>query len=194
MKFTCIDACGRVLSQGVAAHPEALAADGLTVICGELAPPHTYREGDAWVPIPPSPSRQHKFDWTTKQWRDPRSIEQRRQAQWLAIKRARATAEAAGFTWNGARFDSDAVAQSRIQGAVQLATLANANSQPFSIDWTLADNTVRALNGAEMVAVGLALGQHIQAVHAHARALRQQLNAAATPLEVENTTWDSSAT
>jgi hypothetical protein len=70
-----------------------------------------------------------------------------------------------------------------------MAMLAQAGGQPFSIDWTLADNTVRTLSGADMIAVGQALGQHVAACHIKARALREQINAATTVAEVEAVVW-----
>ena len=48
----------------------------------------------------------------------------------------------------------------------------------FSIDWTLADNTVRTLNAADMIAVGVALGQHVNACHERARVLRGEIESA----------------
>jgi hypothetical protein len=52
---------------------------------------------------------------------------------------------------------------------------ANNVGPAFSIDWTLADNTVRTLSQADMVNVGLAMGQHIQTQFSKARSLRSQI-------------------
>lgn len=109
--------------------------------------------------------------------------------KWAFIKSQRSALEFGGFTWDGSAFDSDPQAQARIQGGVQLATIAAAQSQPFSIDWTLADNTVRTLSGADMIAVGMTLAAHVQTVHAIARALRLQIEAATTLAEVEAVVW-----
>lgn len=108
---------------------------------------------------------------------------------WAGIKYVRGVLEFGGFTWDNSAFDSDAQAQARIQGGVQLATIAAANNQPFSIDWTLADNSVRTLSSTEMVTVGFALAAHVQAVHTTARTLRSQIEAATTVAEVEAVTW-----
>ena len=59
---------------------------------------------------------------------------------------------------------------------------------PFSVDWTLADNTVRALNAQNMLDVGRALGAHIITRHAKGRALRARIDAATTPAAVSMTT------
>ena len=137
------------------------------------------------LPLPTQPSPHHTFDYTTKQWVDPRTLSDLQVAKWEQIKRARVNAEFGGFTWDGSPFDSDAISQSRIQGAVQLAAMAPG----FTIDWTLADNTVRALSGSELAAVGVALGLHVGTQHAKARVLRAQIEAATTATEVEAVAW-----
>lgn len=86
--------------------------------------------------------------------------------------------EFSGFFWDGYFFDSDSLSQQRIQGAVQLALLASAAGQPFSITWTLANNASVTLDSSQMIAVGLALGAHIQATHERARLTRQAILAA----------------
>lgn len=113
--------------------------------------------------------------------------------RWAVIKAARDGAEFGGFTWNNSTFDSDPQAQSRIQGGAQLATLAMIASQPFSVDWTLADNTVRTLSGADMLAAGQALGVHIETVHGIGRDLRAAIEAATSVAAVDAITWPSPA-
>lgn len=60
---------------------------------------------------------------------------------------------------------------------------------PFSIDWTLADNTVRTLDAVQMLAVGTAMGEHISVVHAHGRQLREAIWAAEDAAALELLTW-----
>ena len=112
-------------------------------------------------------------------------IETVRKVKWSQIKRARDEAEFGGFTWDGSPFDSDAISQSRIQGAVQLAAMAPG----FTIDWTMTNNSVRNLNREDMANVGAALGMHVAAQHAKARTLRSQIEAATTVAEVDAVTW-----
>lgn len=139
-------------------------------------------------PTPP-PSGRHKLQAETLIWVDATNLADLKSERWTAIKSQRSALEFGGFTWDGSAFDSDPQAQARIQGGVQLATIAAAQSQPFSIDWTLADNTVRTLSGADMIAVGMTLAAHVQAVHAIARTLRLQIEAATTLAEVEAVVW-----
>jgi hypothetical protein len=108
---------------------------------------------------------------------------------WARIKDARDAAIASGFTWNGLVFDSDDVSQQRIQGGVQLASMAAANGQEFSIDWTVADNTTRTLSGVDMIAVGVALGAWVTSNFAAGVALRAQINAATSIDQLAEITW-----
>jgi hypothetical protein len=59
----------------------------------------------------------------------------------------------------------------------------------FTIDWTLANNSVRNLNGEDLANVGAALGMHVAAQQAKARLLRSQIEAATTVAEVDAVTW-----
>lgn len=109
--------------------------------------------------------------------------------KWLEIKQARNQAEFGGFTWDGSAFDSDPTSQSRIQGASQLATLALMNAQPFSIDWTLADNSTRTLTAEDMLAVCTTMGIHSNTQHSLGRTKRQEIELATTPEEVTSINW-----
>lgn len=115
----------------------------------------------------------------------PKSLEMVGAQVWAQIKAAREAAEFGGFSWDGSVFDSDAMSQSRIQGAVLLASMAPA----FSVDWTLADNTTRTLSAADLAQVGAALGQHVQACHSTARDLRQQVSLASTVEQLLALSW-----
>ena len=133
--------------------------------------------------LPPHPWM--KWDENAIAWIDLRNLDDLKADQWAKIKAARGDAEFGGFTWDGSPFDSDAISQQRIIGASQLAGI----TPGFLIDWTLADNTVRTLNATDMQAVGFALGQHVNAQHVKARGLRQQIDDATTPAEVEAVVW-----
>lgn len=135
------------------------------------------------VGVAPSPA--HQFDYSVKAWVDPRTLQDHRDEKWAQIKAARDAVEFGPFTWDASIFDADAESQQRISGAVQMASLSSA----FSIDWTLADNTVRALTATQVIALGIALAQHVGAAYATARALRDQINAAATIAAVEAIVW-----
>jgi hypothetical protein len=137
----------------------------------------------ALMPAKTAPHLQ--FNYSTKQWEDTRSIAKAREDQWEKVKKQRNAAEFSTFTWDDSTFDADDVSQRRIQGASQLAMLAQGAGQPFQIDWTLANNTVRTLSGEEMIALGIALGQHVATQHGIARTLRAAIDAAQTIEAIE---------
>ncbi len=112
-----------------------------------------------------------------------------KQDKWQSIKQQRDSSEFSGFTWDGSTFDSDQISQSRIQGAVQLASMSINAEQPFSIEWTLADNSTRILSAEQMLAVGVALSQHVSLQHSKARLLRSSIESCETKEELENITW-----
>ncbi|PPE71483.1 DUF4376 domain-containing protein [Caldimonas thermodepolymerans] len=144
-------------------------------------------ENSQWVPIPPQPSPVYEWDPYEKQWKDPRSLSAVKREAKARITAARDAAE------DGSRFECDgAVYQSdlpRISGASLGALTALLNGQPFAVDWTLADNTVKTLDAPGMLRVGFAQFAHINALHQKARQLKAQIDAATTIAEVEAIQW-----
>lgn len=140
-------------------------------------------------------ARQERPTWpcrwsnTEMRWIDLRSLEQVKADCWAAIKAQRDAAEWGGFDTPFGRFDSDPVSQAKIIGAAQLASVSLAQGTPFTIEWTLQDNTSVSLDAAQMVAVGAALANHVNAVHQRGRQLRAQIEAAATIADLESITW-----
>jgi hypothetical protein len=118
-------------------------------------------------------------------WENDRTLPEAKTAKWIELKQARSQAEYAGFYWKGFLFDSDAISQQRITGAVTLAQM----DAGFSIGWTLADNTVRQLDATQMKDVSAALGLHVATQFARAQDLRTQLDAAQTTEQVAAVNW-----
>jgi hypothetical protein len=121
-----------------------------------------------------------------------KSLQTTKRDKLTLIKAQRTSVENKGFTWDSSQFDCDPTSQSRIQGAVQLAMMSISSSTSFSIDWTLADNSVRTLSASEMVQVGIAMGQHIITTHETYRTLKAAIEAATTAEEVAAVTWPTS--
>lgn len=165
------------------------AGEGWLAVTGDVFDNTHYIEAGHAVSMGAQPTLHHVFDFGVKQWIDPRSLAELKAQQWELVKRDRQASEFGGFTWDGSSFDSDLISQSRIQGAAQLATISASQGAPFSIDWTLADNSVRTLTGMDMVSVGIAMGTHIATQHAIGRALREQIEAATTFADVVMVTW-----
>ena len=109
--------------------------------------------------------------------------------KWESIKASRDAAEFGKFTALAHVFDGDEQSKSRISDAVLMAVLSQSAGQPFSINWTLADNSVVALSGAQMIAVGTALGQHVAQTFEKGRALRTQIKAAQNHAALNLIAW-----
>ena len=105
---------------------------------------------------------------------------------WQRIKAARTMVEFSDFTCAGAIYQAD---KDRITGATQLALLAQVADQPYSIDWTLSDNSTVKLDAANMIAVGAALGAHVTGAFCIARTLRDLIAAATSIEQVDAIQW-----
>lgn len=149
------------------------AMEGEYIVLEASDPKSQYVDDGRICNMPSRPSEFHEFDYTTKAWIDPRTLDDLRAAKWDEVKAARDAAEFGGFVWEGRVFDSDQISQGRITGAVQLAQM----DPDFVIDWTLADNAVVQLDALQMQAIGAALGAHVSAQHARARTLREEIYA-----------------
>ena len=130
----------------------------------------------SFVSIGEPPSRHHTFDYTTKQWIDPRSLDEIKEQKWDAVKSQRAQLEFGGFEYAGNIYDSDQVSQGRIMGAAAAG-----------VDqvWTLADNATVELSSSQLQQLYAALQAHIASVHERGRIARQLIFGAETKEEVE---------
>lgn len=137
--------------------------------------------------VGPNPGSSYRWDRTTESWVP--DLEKAKTTKLQELKKSRNLKESGGFAWDGSVFDSDPQSQLRLQGAVQLAQMSAASSTPFSIEWTLKDNTVRTLSGSDMIAVGLALAGHITAVHELYRDLKNEVDTATTVQQVDSISW-----
>ena len=179
-------ATGRIVSSGTSQAPELFETETQSVLIGVSGPVQgAYIEGGVVVQMPAKPSPNHQFNYTTKQWEDPRTLADLKAEKWRNIKANRDAAEHGGFTWDGSVFDSDVLSQQRITGAVTLAQMSPA----FTTVWTLKDNSTRTLSAADMFAVGVALGTHVSTQFLQGQLLRAQIDEAATAQEVEAIHW-----
>jgi hypothetical protein len=122
---------------------------------------------------------------TVSDWTDWRDLQQKKDSKWEEIKSARSAEEFSEFNWNQNIFQCDEVSQRRIQGAVQLASL-DAN---FTIDWTLANNTVITLSAQDVIDIGVTLAEHVNDCHLRSRILREDIEAATTEEELLAIVW-----
>lgn len=135
-------------------------------------------------PVPPAPSNWHVWNWfPVFSWTE--DVERAKQAAWRSVKAARDEREFGPFQYNAMYFDGDQDAQRRISLAVLGAQAALTAGTPWTLDWTLANNTVINLTAEEMVSVAEALGANITAAHEEARQKRAAIDAATTIVELE---------
>lgn len=149
-----------------------------------------YFDGSNVLSVPEQPGEGYEWDWQTKAW--VLDMSSARRAVWDSVKAARNGREFGPFTWGGHVFDGDIDAQRRINLAVLGAQVALAAGQPWSVDWTLADNSFVTLSASDMVGVAEAMGTSINAAHEWARGLRIQIDAASTIEELE-AVWPASS-
>ena len=130
----------------------------------------------AFVSIGDAPTDNHKFDYTTKQWLDTRTLDEIKTQKWSEIKSERDSLEFGGFEFEGNIYDSDQVSQSRIMGAAVAG---------IDQTWTLADNTTVELSASQLQQFYAALQAHIASVHERGRIARQLIFDAETKEQVE---------
>ena len=188
-KFTVFEKeTGRVLFGGTASDASAFETETNGVLVG-VEYSTGYLIDDDHHALPEQPSPAHVFNYTTKQWEDPRTLQDFKEARWAIIKQARTAFIDAPLVTPYGTFDSDAAGRNSITDAVLLANNLSALSLPVAIEFTLADNSVVTLDAAQIVEVGLLLGQKVQYAHPHSQALRAQIEAAATKEDVEAVVW-----
>jgi hypothetical protein len=190
MKFTAYTtSTGQVLYSGTADDPSALVSDGVSIFEGDAFPAAGWVASNQFHPLPTQPSSNHRFDWTAKQWSDPRTLQGHKDAKWEEIKLARTAAIDAPLVTSYGTFDSGPADRTNITDAVLMAQTLAAMGQTVSISFTRADNTVATLNAAQMIEVGLTLGSKVQTAYATARTLRTTIESATTIAQVQDVTW-----
>lgn len=135
-----------------------------------------YWNGSEFVSIGEPPSPHHTFDYTTKQWIDPRTLDEIKAQRWTEIKSGRDSLEFGGFEFEGGVYDSDQVSQGRIMGAAAAG---------LDQVWTLADNSTVELTAMQLQQLYAALQAHIASVHERGRIARQLIFDAETKEQVE---------
>ncbi|WP_104500356.1 DUF4376 domain-containing protein [Acinetobacter indicus] len=140
--------------------------------------PNMYYQ-DGWVAMPDQPSPHFIFDYSIKQWIDPRSLDEIKAQKWAEIKSQRDRLEFGGFEFDGGIYDSDQVSQGRIMGAA----VAGVDQV-----WTLKNNATVLLTAAQLQQLYQALQLHIAEVHARGRAARQAIYEADTREKVDAVT------
>lgn len=142
-----------------------------------------------WLSCPDNVAQNWTFDGTTFLPPQPLPLSDVKLQKRGAINAKRDELETSGFTYNGKTFDSDQRSTDRIQIAALAAQTALMTSQPFSIDWTAKDNSVVTLDAQGMLGLATAFAQYGATLHATAKALKAQVDAATTVEKVEAVQW-----
>lgn len=116
-------------------------------------------------------------------------IEDLRIQAWAKIKAERDQKEQSGVPYLGKVLDSDTTSVQRIAIAVQAAQAAVAADLPFTLAWTMQDNTAVKMDAAQVVGMSVALAQYSDSLHQIARGLRAQVETAKTAEELANIKW-----
>ncbi|MDC7699585.1 DUF4376 domain-containing protein [Vogesella indigofera] len=150
--------------------------------------------------VPEPPSSLHVWDgeaWTLDAAGEATHFAARRIELLAAITAERDQREEAGFLYRGKLLDSTPRSVQRITAAALAAQAALAAGQPFGIEWTCADNSVLTLDAAGVIGIPVALAQHAAALHAHARQLKTEVEAADSEAELAaidiQASWPGSA-
>ena len=113
------------------------------------------------------------------------ALELAKAAKIAAINARQKVAEAGGCNTANGRIQTDAESQRKVSGAALMGLLAQVNAQPFSVAWTMEDNTTVTHTGPQIMQAGVAVGLHIDACHTNARTMKNQVLGATTLAQVE---------
>lgn len=191
--YTVVNAGGEIVSFGVCDEEAVAAQAGPGQTAVQSAPPADPQGhvlvGDVWVPRDPKPGDFHVWNALTMQWVNTESLESAKTRAWSRIKAERDEREFSTVTWAGVTFDADLQSQFRIRSAAIDALRAHLAGEPYSETWTLADNNTRVMNAVDMISLSNTIRLRSSLIHASARTLRAQLDAADTPEECEAIQW-----
>ena len=153
------------------------APEGGSVLMADIPSQPSWWDGMQWHAIPPQPAPHMTWDEMARQWVDMRTQVEKDADLWSRIKLDRdATAEAPlTVLINGMpplTFDADAGSQREILSAALRAWMAVTSRTPWSITWTLANNTEVELTAEQVIAVFEALTRRTLSARASASSLR----------------------
>lgn len=191
VEYTAYDKeTGQVCAWGTDPNPSAFASDRVGVVLdAQFTGGWIDADGSTHHVVPERPSQHHVWDWGTKAWMDPRTLADLKSAKWAEVKAAREAAIKAPLVTPYGTFDADADARANITDTILLLQTMEAMGQPGEVDFTLEDNSVLTVTTAQMVMVGLLLGQQVQGAYNTGRVLRGAIDAATTAEEVEAIAW-----
>jgi hypothetical protein len=156
---------------------------------GEFKQDAFYLSNTSLVPILAKPSPHHTFNYTTKQWQDPRTLQDLKAAQWEVIKQARAAEITSPLVTPYGTFDADAHSRTAITDSVLLLQTMSKRGRPTTIKFTLSDNSNVDLSERQIEDVGMMLGEKTNLAFEKGRLLRVAIEDATTAEEVAGVVW-----
>jgi hypothetical protein len=109
------------------------------------------------------------------------TFEKYKKAYILEVKGRREKNAQKPVTYNGFKFDADIQSQQKIQGAIQLAKQYNAkNSDTWSTDWKLADNSFTEVNKSDLESIFGLIGDQVQKSYSQESTFLQKIESAKT--------------
>lgn len=112
-------------------------------------------------------------------------LDERKRARWLAARDYRDGRASGGCVTPAGRVDSDPESRGKISGGSTAAIASKAAGIAFSIDWTMADNSVVTLDADAMIAMGLAVVQHVATCQQIGTGIRDRISSATTDAELD---------
>lgn len=103
-----------------------------------------------------------------------------RDLRWGEAKAYRDAKAVAGCATPLGRVQTDEASCLKINGAVTAAMVSQAAGQPFSIDWTMEDNSVVTHSGAELIAMGMTVVAFMNGCQQAGTAIRTAIDNAGT--------------
>lgn len=133
--------------------------------------------GQSWVEITQDIAT-HTCDATGATTLRPVPLEMAQASTWATAKAYRDTMAVGGCMTPLGRVDTTDVSKLNIVGASSAASIAKASGQPFSVDWTMADNSVVTLDADAMINVGMSVVSFLNSVQTAGTAIRAKIDAA----------------
>lgn len=105
------------------------------------------------------------------------------------LQAERNTRQSAGCDTALGTMQTDPTSRGLLNGAVTGALVAQAAGQPFSVGWTMADNSVVEHDGPAIIAAGMIVMAHVQQQHAIYETLRADVQAATDLAAIDAVQW-----
>lgn len=119
-----------------------------------------------------------------------KTLEEAKTEKLAEITAERDKREQTGFDYMGKTFDADTTSLQRLTLAAQSASIALSANEPFTINWTVQDDSSITLNAAEMIGIVPAIATHADNLHQEGRNLKDAVNKAKTVKAVEAIVWE----